>query len=66
MIRPRRALSVRILRGTNVINTFSSTNNAAGTNAGLNTVLWDGSTDNGSNLAVRTFTPSHHRRLRRL
>jgi hypothetical protein len=47
---------VRILSRTNVIKTFSSTNGSAGTNAGLNAVVWDGSTGTSSNMADGVYT----------
>ena len=49
---------IKILSRTNVIKTFSSTNGAAGASAGLNTVIWDGSFDHGTNSYLGTFTVS--------
>jgi hypothetical protein len=43
-------VSVQIYAGANVVKTF-----AAGTNAGLNTVVWDGTNDDGSAAAVGVF-----------
>lgn len=51
-------VTVQIMSGTNVIKTYSSTNGMAGTNAGLNSVVWDGSTDSGTNLADGAYTVS--------
>lgn len=51
-------VTVDILSGTNVIMTYASTNGAAGTNAGLNTVVWDGSTDDNQPLPPGTYTVS--------
>ncbi len=45
---------VRIYSGTNVIQTLASTNGNAGTNAGLNSAIWHGSTD----LAAGVYTVS--------
>jgi hypothetical protein len=49
---------VRIYNGTNVIKTLSSTNGAAGTSAGLNSAVWNGTTDIASNLAEGVYTVS--------
>lgn len=49
---------IQIDSGTNVIATLSSTNNEAGTNAGMNSVVWDGRPDNSTNLAEGTYTVS--------
>ncbi len=51
-------VSIQIYAGTNVVKTLSSTNGNAGTNAGLNTAVWDGSTDNGTNLAEGAYSVS--------
>jgi hypothetical protein len=51
-------VSVQILRGTNVIKTFASATSTAGTNAGLNTIVWDGSTDDESPLTNGLYTVS--------
>jgi hypothetical protein len=51
-------VSVRIYSGANVVKTFTSDSAEAGTNAGLNTVVWDGLLDNGSNAAAGVYTVS--------
>jgi hypothetical protein len=46
-------VSVQIYAGTNVVKTF-----AAGTNTGLNTVVWDGTNEDGSAAAVGVYNVS--------
>ena len=58
MNRPRLASRCRVYSGTNVVKTFSSTNGLAGTNAGLNTVAWDGSMDATTSAPQGTYTVS--------
>ncbi len=48
-------VSVQIYIGTNVLKTFSSDDGAVGTNAGLNTVIWDGTNDDSSAAAVGAY-----------
>lgn len=49
-------VTIQIESGTNVVKTFSSANGAAGTNAGLNSVLWDGSTDTTNLVSEGAYT----------
>ncbi len=48
-------VSVQIYAGTNVAKTFTSAAGQTGTNAGLNTVVWDGTNDGGSAAAVGVY-----------
>jgi hypothetical protein len=48
-------VSVQIYAGTNVLKTFASDAGEAGTNAGLNTVVWDGTNDDNSAAAVGVY-----------
>jgi hypothetical protein len=45
-------VSVRIFSGTNLVKSFSSDTATAGTNVGLNSIIWDGSTNGGTNFAA--------------
>jgi hypothetical protein len=49
---------VQIYSGTNVIQTLASADGNAGTNAGLNSVIWDCTTDDSTNLAEGAYTVS--------
>lgn len=51
---------IQIYNGTNLVETLASTNGNAGTNAGLNSVSWDGSSDqtNATNLAEGAYSVS--------
>jgi hypothetical protein len=51
-------VTVQILYGTNVIQTLNSADGAAGTNAGLNFAIWDGTTDMVTNLAEGAYSVS--------
>jgi hypothetical protein len=51
-------VSARIYSGTNVVKTFSAEGGIPGTNAGLNSFLWDGTNDNGSNALPGVYTLS--------
>ncbi len=46
---------VQICAGSNVVKTFTST---AGTNTGLNTLVWDGKSNSGANVAQGAYTVS--------
>ncbi|HEY3861870.1 MAG TPA: FlgD immunoglobulin-like domain containing protein [Verrucomicrobiae bacterium] len=46
---------VRIFSGTNVIKTFNSTNGAAGTNTGLNTIVWNGANNSGGAAPIGAY-----------
>src|SRR5580658_9240024 len=48
-------VSVQICAGTNVVKTFTSDASEVGTNAGLNTVVWDGTNTDGSAAAVGVY-----------
>jgi len=48
-------VSVQIYAGTNVLKTFSSNAGQFGTNAGLHTVIWDGTNEEGSAAAVGVY-----------
>jgi hypothetical protein len=49
---------VRIYSGAQVVKTFSSDNGGAGTNAGFNAVVWNGTNDNGSAAAEGAYNVS--------
>jgi hypothetical protein len=51
-------VSARIYSGTNVVKTFTAEGGIPGTNAGLNSFLWDGTNDNGSNALPGIYTLS--------
>ncbi|HEV7926174.1 MAG TPA: FlgD immunoglobulin-like domain containing protein, partial [Verrucomicrobiae bacterium] len=48
-------VSVQIYTGTNVLKTFSSDSGEVGTNAGRNTVVWDGTNDDSSAATVGAY-----------
>ena len=48
-------VSVQIYSGTNIAKTFSSSNGAAGTNAGFNAVAWNGTNDHGAAAAAGVY-----------
>jgi hypothetical protein len=48
-------VSVQIYAGTNVLKTFTSDAGEVGTNTGLNTVVWNGTNDDGSAAAVGVY-----------
>jgi hypothetical protein len=51
-------VSVRIYAGATVVKTFTSSHGGAGTNAGLNAVVWNGTNDNGSAAAAGAYNVS--------
>jgi hypothetical protein len=51
-------VSVLIFSGTNVVKTFTSGEGRAGTNAGLNSVVWDGLLTNGATVSQGVYTVS--------
>ena len=49
-------VTVRICSGTNAVNTITASGGSAGTKVGLNSVVWGGTNDSGTNVAPGVYT----------
>ncbi len=49
-------VTLQIFSGTNVVRTFLATNGQAGALVGSNAFIWDGTSDNGSNIAEGAYS----------